>query len=567
VRTSLRLLLALWAFVALAAPLRAGDQEIPAPPPPLEEGGLEPLPLEAFGPDEAAPPAGDRLHDLPAPPTAGALTLVVLHTNDLHGQAYPQKALWLKRDEPPMAGGFSALASLIRRERAAAVSQGAAVLVVDAGDIWQGTPEGDRTEGRLALDWLAVAGYDALTLGEHDFDLGAEAVAPLFARAQVPVLAANLVVQATRAPPTFTRPALDRVLGNGLRVSVIGVMPSDMKLVSSPRTTRGYDWNDALEAAREGARAARARGAEVVLLLSHCGAEADRRMAGVLEGVDAIVGGRTHEGIDPAWTHPETGVLVAATWSKGSTLGRIELVYDRALLACAERRGRLLPVRTDDLPRDVATEALLSKEAAAIHEAMSVTLGAAEADIMRERGHASSPLGSWLADLMRAATGADVALHNKAGLRADLARGPIRRSDVYQVSPFSNTLVTMRLTGEDLRDALEHALTEPRLALEVSGVEARYDLERPHGERLVRLRVAGAPLDPARLYTVVVNSFLSKGGDGHAALARGRDVTPTGRELLKLHEDDIARRKSVAPLADRRFAPAETTLPSTIPGG
>src|SRR5207248_3800505 len=144
--------------------------------------------------------------------------------------------------------------------------------------------------------------------------------------------------------------------------------------------------------------------------------------------------------------------------------------------------------------------------APAIDAVMDAPLGRAEEHILREGGFRSSPLGSWLCDVMREAAHADVALTNKAGLRADVPAGAVRLREIYQVSPFGNTCVTMRLTGRELREELELALTRPALALEGSGVEVRYDVERPEGDRLIAVKVGGEPLSAEKKYLVVTNS-------------------------------------------------------------
>jgi 5'-nucleotidase len=163
---------------------------------------------------------------------------------------------------------------------------------------------------------------------------------------------------------------------------------------------------------------------------------------------------------------------------------------------------------------------------------------------------------------MRAATGAEVALTNKGGLRADLPAGPIRLRELYQVSPFGNTCVTMRLTGRALREELEYALGRPELGLEVSGLEVRYDEERAPGDRLIAARVAGEPIATERRYIVVTNAFLAAGGDGHAALAAGEEKVDTGIEVLKIHAEDVRRRGRVALALGPRVWPAEATMPA-----
>jgi 2',3'-cyclic-nucleotide 2'-phosphodiesterase (5'-nucleotidase family) len=290
----------------------------------------------------------------------------------------------------------------------------------------------------------------------------------------------------------------------------------------------------------------------------------DRAIAGSVAGIDVIIGGHSHQAITE--TIGET--LVAATHSKGTALGRVRLAYDRPAKKVVERSGELVDVRTADWPPHAATEKLIAAYAVTINAIMDEPLGTAAEDLIRDKSFVSSKLGSWIADVMREATGADVALHNKTGIRAEIPKGPIRLREIYQVSPFGNTCVTLRLTGRELREEIEFSLTDPALGLEVSGIEVRYDLERPQGDRAVAIRAGGEPLDLERSYLVVTNSFLAKGGDGHRVLAGGRERNETSLDIMRLHADDVKRRGIVRIHVPARVAPAEPTLPSgTTTGG
>ncbi|MFC1708049.1 5'-nucleotidase C-terminal domain-containing protein [Planctomycetota bacterium] len=192
---------------------------------------------------------------------------------------------------------------------------------------------------------------------------------------------------------------------------------------------------------------------------------------------------------------------------------------------------------------------------------MNEIVGEAAQWFIRDKGFPSSAIGDWTADVMRARMKTDVALTNKTGLRANIAKGPIRLRDLYVVSPFGNDLVTLTLKGSELRAELEYSLSDTRFALEGSGLTLRYDGERPVGERIIRLEIGGEPLDPERLYTVTTNSFLAKGGDGHRWLAARRDRVRHKIQLLDLQVEDVRRRKVLAPDPEARIAPAGTTMP------
>lgn len=473
------------------------------------------------------------------------------------------KATWSAQEPPPLAGGFVALASFIEAERAKARAEGRGLLLLDAGDCWQGTPEGDLTEGRIVVEWMNLIGYDAMAIGNHEFDAGPANVPRLARLARFPWLSANLVeTRAGAQRPEWARASMVKEVG-GLEVAIVGVTTDETKMISTPRATEGFDFEPAVEAARREVATVRAREApDVVIVLSHCGAPIDRKIAAAAPGVDAVIGGHTHQALDPPVIEPATGALIAATTSKGMTIGRVRLVHDAAQKRVVERSGEVIDIRPGEWPPHAATEKLIAAHAAAIDAGMDVAMGEAEEDLLREAGFASSELGSWICDLMRERTGAEVALTNKAGLRADIAKGKIRLRDAYQVLPFGNTCYLLRLTGHELCAALEHALAAPRQALEVSGIEVRYDLERPAGDRLIAAWIGGEPLSPEKSYLVVTNSFLARGGDGHRILAGGRERRDTGIVLLDLLVEDVKKRGAVKLSIPTRVAPAEPTVPA-----
>ncbi len=412
---------------------------------------------------------------------------------------------------------------------------------------------------------MNLLGYDALAIGNHEFDAGPAALGRLAALARFPWLSANLDEAESGRPPGFVRAAVEKEVA-GVRVALVGLTAEDTQRISLPPLTAGFRFRPALDAARAEVAVARERGAEVVVIVSHCGAESDRAIAAAVPGIDAIVGGHSHRALDPPHVDPRTGTIVAATDGRGTALGRLRLVYDRERRAVVERAGEVIECRSADWPPHEPTERLIAAYAVTINAIMDVPLGVAEEDLIRVPGFASSELGSWVADVMREAVGADVALTNKTGLRADIPKGAIRLREVYQVSPFGNTCVTLRLSGRELRQAIEFSLSDPALALEVSGLTVRYDLERPRGDRAVAIWVGGEPLDLDRAYTVVTNSFLASGGDGHRTLAGGRDRRDTGLDVMRLHAEDVKRRGRVRLAIPSRVAPAEPPLPAEPAG-
>ena len=178
----------------------------------------------------------------------------------------------------------------------------------------------------------------------------------------------------------------------------------------------------------------------------------------------------------------------------------------------------------------------------------------AAAPIVR-RYTGASPLGNLVTDLMRRATGADVALYNAGGLRADLPAGTITRGDVTSALPFHNRLVVVRVTGAALRAALEHGLGNEHGMLQQSGMTVRYDPGSPAGRRLVEVLVGSRPLEDERRYTVATIDFLIQGGDGYLSLTGAEVIRRSPERLDELVVRWLRGLGRVTPVEDGRTRP------------
>ena len=465
---------------------------------------------------------------LAAWPLAAQTEVTILHTNDLHGQVLPRTG---------SHAGLVSLGRAIRRERDAAARAGRAVLLLDAGDFYKGTPEGDLTDGAVVVAWMNHLGYDALAIGNHEFDHGLDTVAGLAEQAAFPILGANVVDEATGERPAWLGrgqaagplrgAAVVRELAPGVRVAVVGVTTRLVKEFTVEGVTDGVRFDD--EAAALERTLDALPEVALVVVVSHAGLETDRVLAERFAGrVHVFVSGHDHKELpEGELVH---GALLAETGSKAAWLGRVDVTIPAD---GAPRASAQLVSTGDDL------EALLEPYVAKVGEIADEPVGELVADLgTGPEGYVSSALGNLETDLMRAAAGADVAFQNKSGIRKDLLQGPISYRNIYEVAPFGNTVVKLNLKGSDLRALLEGMLDAPFRLLEMSGCRIEVDPSRPVGKRLVKATVGGQPIDPDRVYVVATNNFLAPGGDGHDALGRGTDHLDTGitvRDLLRKH--------------------------------
>jgi len=457
-----------------------------------------------------------------------AKDVTILYTNDFHSAIEPVPAYWLPGS--PNLGGAAQLATLVRSVR----EREPGAFLFDSGDMFTGTMS-FLTRGRALVEMMNAMAYDALAIGNHEFDYGAANCERQMNFASFPTLGANIYYKGTRH--RFSRPwaIVER---NGVRIGVIGVIGLDARSVALPAGIADLDFTDPIEAVREGVKEL-GDSVDLVVVLAHQGmtgpeqtdaearpevqrgVEEDVRLAEAVTGIAVLIGGHAHRGIETPIVTPKTGTLVLQTYGYGTRLGYLKLRVRDGRVVTYD--GTLMHVWSDQLTPDPVVTARLEPFRALLAREAGDVVGHVEARLWRDYVR-ESPLGDFVADVMRAHAGADMAFENAGGLRADLPAGAVLRSHVLDALPFENSVVTLSLSGRQVRALLEQSLSLERGMMQVSGIAATYDLTRPVGSRLVMALVGGRPLDEERTYTVATNSFLAQGGDLYTTFLEGRDA-------------------------------------------
>jgi 2',3'-cyclic-nucleotide 2'-phosphodiesterase/3'-nucleotidase len=341
-----------------------------------------------------------------------------------------------------------------------------------------------------------------------------------------------------RADTTFAR--------RGLKVGVIGMCYRNTPTVTLAKYVAHLRFDDDSTTA---ARLAPAldRATDVLIGVGHIPAEVDsaRHSHGDLPrlaripGFDLWLGGHSHNQVlDRIGDVP---ILIGG--SHGQLVAVCDLVVDGLTRKVVERFPRLQPTFQNEVTPDSAMQARIARWNANVAPIAGQFLCKNARRLGRDRG-GESALGSLVADAMRAEVGAEVALQNTGGLRADLAEGDVTRGSIYEVMPFDNTLVTLELSGDSLRRVLEEGFAYGRVP-QVSGIRFTFDLSRERFHRLVTISQAdGDKIDPTYHYKIVVNNFMATGGDNYESLAQGRRLTDTGinvRDALERHVLKLAK--------------------------
>jgi len=448
--------------------------------------------------------------------------LSVLHTNDVHGHIAPERVEgWRER-----SGGAAVLAGCIRAIRAENQESGIPTLLLDAGDIFMGTPEGNVSRGKAVTEVMNEVGYDAMAVGNHEFDLGVDVLEGLATSARFPILGANVISSVTGRLPPSLKAYLIKECGP-LRVGIIGVITEQTPVIVMPGRTEKIIFRDPREAARSCVAALNEKGVNFIILLSHCGFEEDKKLASAVGGIGVVIGAHSHDLVRRPARIRSTGTLICQAGASGQYLGRLTVDVDPKSRRAGRYRYELIPLTEGRCPPDPTVTSIVERWRARAGETFDEVVGKSLSDFASSDTGESS-LGDLIADSMRAATGAEIAFHNSFGIRNPLLSGTITVRDIYTMMPFDNTLYTMRLSGAQIRTVLEQGLSLQQGILQVSGLRVEYDPKAPAGRRVVRVTCGDKELGVKAEYTVVTNSYLAQGGDSYTTFCQALNVCNTG---------------------------------------
>lgn len=484
--------------------------------------------------------------------------LNILHTNDIHGGIVPREATFLNPDFPPMIGGAAYISSYVDDVREECRNSGEYCLLMDVGDIYQGTPTGNYGGGEFVMEWMNDIEYDMMTLGNHDFDDGTDNVLKLCRQAEFPVICTNFVNSATGDIP---EPVIPYVIMDyeGVDIAFIGLATPDTYGLVTPELLGEYIFLDEVETTERYVREVEELGADVIILVSHLGQPGDpdrylERVYGawsrgeeyskdfsmnhaeltcLVDGIDLIVSGHTHLGFAEPWVSPVSHTIVVQGYANGTGIGRIRLAIDTetgTLVGYDLPEGEeYISLLHDEFWPDPQVAEMIEGFRAVAEAGMDQVIGEAVEQI--PRGGAEHPLGRFIADAMLWSTEADVALMNRGGIRAALPRGPLTPRIIYQAIPFEEDLFLMDLTGAELKAILETGMQGRRRDMEIGGLTATRNQSMPDGEKMADIMVGGEPWHPDSIYTFVSTGYLVQGNVGYEIMLEHQAV-PAEKTLM-----------------------------------
>ena len=341
------------------------------------------------------------------PADAETVRIQVFHTNDIHGWVMSRPAAFFKENPQRLVGGAGALANAIKKH----AEPGARTLLLDGGDWFQGTPEGTLSGGKVMVEVFNALGYDAVVVGNHDYDLDEGRLKGLIADLKVPVLGFNVVRTATGERVPYLKPYILKDLG-GVKVGIFGLLTSNMPFLTFAKNFPGLTAQEEVSSARRAVAELKAAGAEVIVALTHVGIRRDadkefiddRKIAAEVPGIDLIVGGHTHTALTRPERDPAHGTLIVQSGSYLTRVGSAVLEFDTAARKVVRSEGGLRDLWIDELGEDPALLKIVDKHRDEVGRALDVVVGTAAAP---SRDGWRNPPRDWLTDCERKYTDSD----------------------------------------------------------------------------------------------------------------------------------------------------------------
>ena len=524
---------------------------------------------------------------LAAPSGGDPLRLTVFFTNDIHGGIVPQKAEFLNPEFPPALGGGASAAAIIQQVR----HQGRPVLLIDAGDIFQGTLVGTLSKGQTVVQFMNMMRYDATVPGNHDFDLGKDNLIELIKASHFPWVSANIYDRATGRVWAWVKPWVIIEKG-GLRIGFTGATTTGTEKMSFPEHIRGLEFRPEIPALQAAVDSLRARGVDLVVAMVHTGLPYDLRegyrrlqqtsytevlergyanameIAHFVHGIDLLLGGHLHKGIQTPWEDPVTHTICVQNYGNFGNLGWIDLLFDpptRALVGyqLPSDNGMLLLLQEDEFWPDTTVAAFIRMQQQLYEKGFEEVIGETRTALVRS-SNGEAPLNNLITDAMRWRGEAEMAFTNYGGIRANIKRGPITRADIFRVLPFGNQIVVFQATGRQIKQILEAKVRGGRRGLAVSGARVVVNKSLPDGQRVVSVTIGGQPLEPERTYRVATTDYLMEGNSGLSMLAQvpREQVAYTGILLREAVIEYIRRNSPLNVQPDGRWKWDESAKPS-----
>ena len=493
-------------------------------------------------------------------------SITILHTNDFHSRFEPISRFDSRCSEESNLegscfGGSARMMTAIETAKDRAENW----LLVDGGDQFQGSLFYTFYKGAAAAEMMKKMGYNAMTVGNHEFDDGPEVLRGFVNSVDFPILMSNADISGEPLLADAIQKSVVIEKG-GEQIGLIGLTPRDTDELASPGPN--VIFTDPVEAVQAEVDKLTEMGVNKIIVLSHSGYAVDQRVAEGTTGVDVIVGGHSNtylsnvsnRAIGPYPTMVGDTAIVQA-YAYGKYLGELKVVFnDEGVIESTAGEPIILDRFVSE---DTSTKDRVAELAIPLDEIRKRVVASAVAPIEGDRSVCrveECPMGNLVADAMLdrvADQGIQIAFANSGGIRASIDGGEVTMGEVMTVLPFQNTLSTFSATGQTIIDALENGVSQVEEVAgrfpQVAGMSFTWDSSAEPGSRIVSVMVGGAPIDPAATYGVVTNNYVRNGGDGYKMFTTATDAYDFGPDLADVMAEYMAANSPAAPMVEGRI--------------
>lgn len=516
-----------------------------------------------------------------APAAFAEYSLTILHVNDFHSRFLPINKYDSTCSEKDAAknecfGGIARIKTKIDQRSKAITKSGGNVLTLSAGDMFQGSMFYTTYKGSATVEFMNGMSFDAMVVGNHEFDDGPEGLSEFAKKASFPVIAGNMDISGEPLLKGEIKP-YSIIEKGGQKIAVVGIITTETPEISSPGNNISFQ--DSVEYLQKIVPEIEGQGVNKIVVLSHIGFNEDKKIAETVKGVDVVVGGHSNtllsnfakraKGPYPAIAKGVDGndVPIVSAYAYGKYLGELKITFDdNGVVTASAGKAHVLD---SFVTEDKGFKERVASLNAPIEEIKAKVIGSAADAIDGDRNNCRAvecSMGNLVADAMLdrvKGQGVTIAVQNGGGLRASIDAGDITMGEVLTVLPFQNTLATFQLKGADLLAAMENGVSQVEDGKgkfpQVAGMRFSWDKSGEAGKnrvKQVQVMEGGAwtDVDPAKTYGVVTNNFVRGGGDGYKMFAtNGMNAYDYGPGLENVLADYLAANPNYKPYTDGRI--------------
>ncbi|MBO8131362.1 MAG: bifunctional metallophosphatase/5'-nucleotidase [Candidatus Marinimicrobia bacterium] len=455
-------------------------------------------------------------------------SLHIAHWNDFHSANIPY--IMSYNGCKKLVGGYAYLAGIVDSLRGIYHD----LIVLDAGDEFLGSPISSIIKGYSQFIILNMLLPTAFCIGNHEFDYGVSNLVENIKKAKFDIITSNIKYKGK-----YLGLPLKRMVIDGVKVCIIGIIYDNLESSTLPENIRGVEILNPTKVVKSIVDSLK-EDVDIFILLSHWGVDNDKNIANEIGDLDIIIGGHSHTVLNTPITIGNT--IICQAGSKGSFVGFLEADVDTIKNVIKKFTYELIDVYPEEIKPNELVKNIVDSLENTVSQEMNKVIGILKTPWER-RFNGESNIGNWITDVMRKKFKTDIALQNSGGIRKNMPAGEIRVRDIWEIVPFENEVVIIKVTGKQLLNIFMHYPENKMDLLQISGAKLKINMNTG---RLYYVRVNGKKIRRKRNYTIATNSYVASHAERFLGImAEDLHVIRTGVLLRDLLIEEIKKEKEV----------------------